>query len=255
MLVIGAFFYHPPPIAYHRQCNYLVCRESKPPCTIWLYESNEKAIKKIGDDESIESIPYPPFSLPWVESNTKYRKKYRKKNHLIYHRRMSWNPISKIHSPRKGSWESIGEVAKSCGDSTKSTDKDSEHNSWQEKYTSRNLYMMQVFVGFCCNYASKECPCYRLREKYASLRIAPRDHCSVECWYDHTAEHRSCDNEQVVFWFFSCSFEWIWQFWFCEHLFIKKPRHKERGNIASKVIEDFYFPICKVKFCHRLELL
>ena len=34
---------------------------------------------------------------------------------------------------------------------------------------------------------------------------------------------------------------------FREYFFIKKPRHKKRGNISGEIKDDFYFPVVKIK--------
>lgn len=53
--------------------------------------------------------------------------------------------ISEVHRPREIGWESVGKVTNACCNRSKSTDKYTEDNSWEEKYPRRCFDMMKIF--------------------------------------------------------------------------------------------------------------
>lgn len=165
---------------------------------------------------------------------------------------MSGNTVSEVHSPRKRSGKSIGEVAKSCGDSTESSDKYPEHDTREEEDARRSFDVMEIFIELCRDNPTKEGSSDGLGEEESSLWIVSRYHRPIKCRDNHPTEHRSSEYIEIVFSPLSRRGEWIWELIFSENFFIKKPRYKKCGNISRKVVEYFCVPIGKVEVCHDL---
>jgi hypothetical protein len=160
---------------------------------------------------------------------------------------MPHDSISEIHPPREIGRKSVGKISYSDHDCTDTSYQYTEDDSWKKEDTSWHRDGMEIFIHFSGNDPTEESSGDGLREEDASWRIPPGDHRSIECGDDDPSEHRSCDDEEIIFDLLTPTREWIRELRRRKNLPIEKPCYEERGHISCEIVEDLYIPVREIK--------